>query len=111
MLKVTVVWPNGASIKSSRNTGGASSGVFSLGDSFLASEIVSDSLDPSNPDKLWAVIAEGSYFGKFVAVRYPSTSGNPVRAAYEYLPTGEVVLTHTINVYSDGSIEVDGIPY
>ena len=47
MLKVTVVWPNGASIKSSRNTGGASSGVFSRG-SFLASEIVSDLLT-SNP--------------------------------------------------------------
>lgn len=87
--EVTVVWANGASVKNAPNTGGSALYVFRPGDKFEASEIVRDNLDPNNGDKLWAKISVGQYIGKFVAVRYPSLSGNPVRCTWVEIPDGD----------------------
>jgi hypothetical protein len=113
--KCTVSWPLGCSTKLNPNTGGTNYYTWNTGSEFYASDIIRDTTDPNNPDKLWAKISRGLHAGKYVAIRYPSSSGNPVRASYtliepEIPPTG-VVLTHTIEVYSDGSIKIDGIPY
>ncbi len=113
--EVTVIWPLGCSTKSNPNTGGSNHFTWVTGNKFYASELVKDSTDPNNPDKLWAKLSRGAHIGKYVAVRYPSSSGNPVRATYETIgqenPPTEVVLKHTIEVYSDGSIKIDGQSY
>ena len=89
MYKVTIVWANGASVKQNPNTGGAALYVYPAGATFEASEIIRDNTDPNNADKLWARISGGVYDGKFVAVRYPSSSGNPVRATWEEIQEEE----------------------
>lgn len=81
--KVTVVWENGANVKVGPNTGGNALVTFPKDATFTASEIVSDNTDPNNADKRWAKIEGGAWNGKYVAVRYPSSSGNPVRATWE----------------------------
>jgi len=81
---------------------------------FQISEIVPDRLDPSNSAKKWGKIFGGQFDGLYTALEYPGNS-NPLST---YIPItvtppptgGEVVLTHTIEVYSDGSIKVDGNP-
>ena len=109
--EVTVVWDLGASTKTAPNTGGLNYYTWKKGDKFYASALVADNLDPSNTQKLWAKISRGEHTGKYVAVKYPSSSGNPVRGTYTMIGTDSpptVTLTHTIEVYSDGSIKVDG---
>lgn len=86
--EVTVVWENGASVKNAPNTGGSALHVYKKGEKFEASEIIRDNLDQNNADKLWAKISAGPYIGKFVAVRYPSLSGNPVRCTFVEIPDG-----------------------
>lgn len=113
--EVTVVWDLGCSTKIAPNPGGINYKTWKNGEKFYASEIIRDNLDPNNADKLWAKISRGEYTGKYVAVRYPSSKPTPIRCMYEPLgtepPVGEVTLTHTIEVYSDGSIKIDGQPY
>lgn len=79
--------------------------------SFHISDIVPDALDPTNPAKKWGKIFGGQFDGMYTALEYPGNS-NPL-STYTLIPItppsgGEVKLTHTIEVYSDGSIKVDG---
>lgn len=84
------------------------------GTKFQVSEIVADSLDPLNYEKKWGRIFGGQHDGMYTALEYPNNS-NPI-STYTPItvtpppPTGEITLTHTIEVYSDGSIKVDGNP-
>lgn len=84
------------------------------GQSFQISEIVPDRLDPNNSGKKWGHIYGGEFDGKYTALVYPNND-NPISifTLIEEVPppSGEVVLTHTIEVYSDGSITIDGEPY
>lgn len=82
-FNVKIVWANGASVKNNPNVGGSALVVLTPGATFVASEIVPDNTDPNNADKRWAKIEGGAWNGKYVAVRYPSSSGNPVRATWE----------------------------
>jgi hypothetical protein len=79
---VTIVWKIGANVKNGPSVGGAVLHVFPQGAKFKASAIVADRNDPDNPDKQWAKILGGKWGGKYVAVRYPSAGGNPVRATW-----------------------------
>lgn len=81
--KVTVVWDDGASVKNNANTGGNALHVFKKGETFFASEIVSDSIDPNNINKAWAKVSEGAYVNKYVAVSYPSVSRGNLRCTWE----------------------------
>lgn len=97
------------------NTANISNEVIKAGQTFLVYQLVPDSTDPTNPAKQWAQIADGQFAGKYTAIMYPNNS-NPISEFLRYVevpqdPTpGEAVLTHTIEVYSDGSIKVDGNP-
>ncbi len=82
MLDVTVVWTDGASVKTGPNTGGSAAHVYAVGEKFKASELVPDNTDLSNPQKLWAKIAEGPYINKYVAVYYPSSSRGYIRCTW-----------------------------
>ena len=82
------------------------------GTSFQISEIVADRLDPNNSSKKWGHIIGGQYDGMYTALEYPNNS-NPISTYTPIVvipPSDEIVLTHTIEVYSDGSIKVDGNP-
>lgn len=85
------------------------------GTSFQVSELVPDRLDPTNPNKVWGKIFGGQHNGKYTALEYPGNQ-NPL-STYTEIPVdngggvNEVTLTHTIEVYSDGSIKIDGKPY
>lgn len=84
------------------------------GTSFQVSELVPDRLDPTNSNKIWGKIFGGQYDGKYTALVYPGND-NPI-STYTEIPVdngggGAVTLTHTIEVYSDGSLKIDGIPY
>ena len=89
MYKVRIVWANGASVKANPNVGGVAATVFPVNTTLQASEIVPDNTDPTNVNKRWAKISGGTWNGKYVAVLYPSSSGNPVRATWEAV--GETV--------------------
>ena len=83
------------------------------GTSFQISEIVSDRLDPLNPLKKWGRIFGGEFHEKYTALEYPKNS-NPISTYTQIAntvpppPVGEVIRTHVIEVFSDGSITVDG---
>jgi len=83
MFEVTITWANGASVKNNPNVGGNALHVFPVGATFEASELVPDNTDPTNISKRWAKISGGIWNGKFVAVSYPSSSGNLLRATWE----------------------------
>lgn len=84
------------------------------GTKFQISDIVPDRLDPSNPLKVWGKIFGGQYDGMYTALEYPNNS-NPISTytpiVDEIPDDDEIYLTHTIEVYSDGSIKVDGQPF
>lgn len=109
----TVVWSNGASTKLAPSTDGGNLHTWNYGDTFYASDIIRDVIDPNNPLKLWAKISQGEFIGKYVAVSYPTADpANYIRCTYEQVGViPGVTLTHTIDVYSDGSLVIDGIPY
>lgn len=113
----TVVWDKGASVRPYPNTAGTPIATLAKGSVFKIDEVVRDSTDPDNPQKLWGKISanNSNYVGRFVALHYPSSSGDYVRCVWDEVdpptnPPGEVILTHVIEVYSDGSIKVDGQP-
>lgn len=87
---------------------------FKAGTQFQVSEIVPDRVDPTNPYKKWGKIFGGQFDGMYTALEYPNNS-NPI-STYTLIqdsppPTpGEIILTHIIEVFSDGSIIVDGKP-
>lgn len=83
MFNVEITWEKGASVKNNPNVGGNALFVFPKGSTFVSSELVPDNTDPANVNKRWAKIEGGAWHGKFVAVSYPSSSGNPVRATWE----------------------------
>lgn len=88
MYDVKIVWLNGANVKLNPNAGGSAQHTFQPGDTFQASEIVPDNTDPTNVNKRWAKISGGTWNGKYVAVLYPSSSGNPVRATWVAVDDG-----------------------
>ena len=62
-------------VRTAPNTANTSTEKFLAGDTFQISEIVSDSLDPTNMAKKWGHIFGGKFDGKYTALEYPS---NPV---------------------------------
>lgn len=114
-----VLWDAGASVRNNPNTSGTPLDTLVKGSEFRIDAVVPDSVSPST-QKLWGRISSNNvkYVGKYVALLYPSSGGNFVRCEWNLIsdvpeppPSGEVVLTHTIEVYSDGSIKIDGQPY
>lgn len=109
MYTVTIVWDAGANVKAGANIGGSAYYTFQKNDTFQASSIVPDSLDPNNPMKKWALIADGQWKGKYVAVLYPSVSGKIERATWEEIvvtpPPAErkVVGCTIVEHYDDGT--------
>lgn len=99
-------------VRPTPDTMNSTNDMITAGTSFQISEIVPDRIDPNNELKKWGKIFGGRYDGKYTALVYPNNS-NPI-STYTPItsepppPTGEIVLTHTIEVYSDGSIKVDG---
>lgn len=84
------------------------------GTHFQVSEIVADRLDPNNVNKKWGKIYGGANHGLYTALEYPNNAV-PI-STYTLIgapepPSGEVHLVHTIEVFSDGSISIDGKPY
>jgi hypothetical protein len=114
----TLTWSAGGSIRTVPNTNNTSVAGVAEGFSFQASEIVPDSSDPTNTNKAWLHIFGGLYDGKYIAQKYPASgSVDGVRCSYTLIninPTPDptpVTLVHTIQVYSDGSLVIDGKPY
>jgi hypothetical protein len=103
---VTVVWDDGANVKTGANTGGSALKTFAKGQSFIADALVPDSLDPMNALKKWARIAPGQDFaGKHVAVWYPSSARGHIRATWEEIgdepeptPTPEVIYPAALKI-------------
>ena len=62
-------------VRTAPNTANTSTEKFLAGDTFQISEIVADSLDPTNTAKKWGHIFGGQFDGKYTALEYPS---NPV---------------------------------
>lgn len=81
------------------------------GESFQISEIVPDRLDPLNSAKKWGRIYGGKFHDLYTALEYPGNS-NPISTYIPITvpppPSGEIYITHKIDVYSDGSITIDG---
>ena len=101
-------------VRPTPDTYNVSSLTMQAGTQFQVSEIVSDRVDPMNPNKKWGKIFGGKYDGMYTALEYPNNS-NPI-STYTLIqdnppPTpGEIYIVHEIDVYNDGSITVDGKP-
>ena len=59
-------------VRPAPNTNNTSIGSMSLGTDFQISEIVPDSLDPTNPAKKWGHIFGGVFDEKYTALEYPN---------------------------------------
>lgn len=98
-----------AKVRPFPNTANTSVGSLAVGEKFQA-EIVPDNLDPNNKSKIWGAIKSGRWAGYYTALEYPGNT-NPISSYTPVVvtpPPNEIKLTHTIEVYSDGSIKVDG---
>jgi hypothetical protein len=77
--RVTIVWSDGASVRSAPNINGTKLATLPKDTSYITeSNVVNDTTEPTNPDKKWIAYGNG-----YIATRYPSSSGNPVRATVE----------------------------
>ena len=90
--RVTVTWKDGASIRPAPSTANSAVGFYAKGAVFLASELVPDKDDPTNVNKSWAVVESDAvngvtYAGKYVAVKYPASSGSGDRAVEDPVTT------------------------
>lgn len=113
--KCTVIWDGGASIRPEPSTSNNAVGLYSDNSVFYASELVPDADDPNNTAKVWARVESDpingtKWAGKFVAVKYPASSGAVDRCTVEDLtapppppPPGGAVIDHFEAVYTDGT--------
>jgi hypothetical protein len=116
--KVTVTWKDGASIRPGPSTGNAAVGIYAKGAVFLASELVPDKDDPTNANKSWAVVESDAvngtkFVGKYVAVKYPASSGSGDRAVEDPVttspptpppPSSDAPITVHIELNDNGTI-------
>lgn len=58
-------------VRNAPNTANTATQSMPTGTSFQISDIVPDSLDPTNVNKKWGVIFGGQYNGLFTALEYP----------------------------------------
>lgn len=102
--KITIVWPDGARERAapSVNTTQVRNILPKGSVHYSDVDIVPDADEPYNPDKKWIKLQSGWY----IAVRFPSSTGNPVRATVEPIaqePQPEPDPTnHVVEVYVDG---------
>jgi len=97
-------------VRPTPDTANSTSDKILAGTTFQISEIVPDRLDPSNPSKKWGKILGGVYDGKYTALEYPNNT-NPISSytpVIEEPNSGAIYVTHTIEVYNDGSVKIDG---
>lgn len=115
--KVTITNPEGARERTGNSTAAPGfSPLLAFGSvHYSDKEIIADSTAPTDPNKKWIELVNG----RFIAVRYPQSGGPIERATVELNGTdpspdptpGVPTLKHTIEVYSDGSLKIDGAPY
>lgn len=111
--KVTVTWDSGASIRPEPSTSNQGVGVYPDNAVFYASELLADVDSPNDPTKQWAKVESDPvngtrYAGKFVAVKYPASSGAVDRCVVEDAtnpppPPTASVIDHIEVVYKDGT--------
>lgn len=110
--KCTVIWSSGASIRPEPSTSNSGVGVYPLDAIFYASELVPDMDSPADTSKQWAKIesdpVHGTQFaGKYVAVKYPASSGAVDRCRVEDVtappPPSGASIDHIEVVYTDGT--------
>lgn len=113
--KCTVTWDAGAAIRPSPSTSNSGVGVYPDNAVFYASELVPDADNPADVNKQWAKIENDpvhgvEFAGKFVAVKYPASSGAVDRCTVEDVGGGGIppvgkTIDHIEVVYSDGTRE------
>lgn len=100
-----VVYHNGATVQAMPSASSAQIQILALGDIVDAvQDHIPDATDPSNANKVWVQLVDGHY----VASNYPDAAGPQVRLVLVTPPV--VTKTHTVDVFQDGSITVDGKP-
>lgn len=111
--KCTVVWDSGASVRPSPSTNNSSVAVYPDNFVFYASELVPDANAPADVTKQWAKVDSDpvngtKWAGKYVAVKYPASSGAVTRCTVEDTttppppPSGSTI-DHIDVVGTDGS--------
>lgn len=112
--KCVVTWDNGASVRPAPSTANTGIGVYQDGEVFFASELLADPDDPSNPQKQWAKVSSDPrngtlYDDKYVAVKYPASSGAFERVTVEEIgappppPPSGATVDYVIIHYTDGT--------
>lgn len=110
--KLTVIWPAGATIRPEASTSNNGIAIYPQGAVIYASELTVDGDNPTDPSKQWAKIESDpinnlTYAGRFVAVKYPGSSGALDRCTVQEItptpPPTTSAIDHIEVVYKDGT--------
>ena len=108
-MKYKVIWSAGVARRSAPSTSNSSTSAtpYSLNQVVdVIQDNIPDAVSPTDVNKKWVKFADGLYG----ASNYPDGTGPQVRMTKvdETTPPTTPVHTHTIDVFSNGSILVDG---
>jgi hypothetical protein len=114
VMEYSVVWSQGAAKRTAPHTGTGSVSTYTgmvvpyLTRVEVAQENIPDQNDPTNVNKVWVKLTDGYY----VAAKYPDSAGTPRERLVRVTTTpptdpGNPVITHKIEIFSDGTISID----
>lgn len=108
-MRYKVVWAGGVARRSAPTTTNSATSATPYAQNTIVEVLqdnIPDATSPADPNKKWVKFSDGLYG----ASNYPDGTGPQVRMErVSEVPT--VTLRHTIDVYSDGNIRIDGLPY
>jgi hypothetical protein len=112
MLKYKVVWPSGVARRSAPSTSNSATSATPYSFNQVVDVIqdnILDAVSPTDINKRWVKFADGL----FGASNYPDSDSPEVRMVKveDNTPPTTPVRTHTIDVFSNGSLLIDGNPY
>ena len=112
-MQYKVIWSEGVARRKAPHTGTSTEMTYT-GLKYLngatvdvVQDNIPDQLDPNNQHKVWVKFADG-YYG---ASEYPTSAGVPavrMEKITEPTPAPGPTIVHTIDIYSDGKVALDG---
>lgn len=111
MMKYKVIWSLGVARRKAPHTGTATQSTYTglkyeyLAEVDVVEDNIPDAVSPLDVNRKWVKFADG-YYG---ASEYPDSMGVPRERMVKVTePDPDPVVVHSIDIYPDGRISVDG---